>query len=50
MVANNLITLDVEKALTVMAFVDAFEEHDDVKAVHHNLDITQEVAKALLEV
>jgi YebC/PmpR family DNA-binding regulatory protein len=49
MVPNNLITLGVEDALKVLKFVEAFEDHDDVKAVHHNLEITEEIAVALDE-
>lgn len=47
MIANNMITLDVEAALKVLRFVEALEDHDDIKAVHHNLDITEEIADAL---
>lgn len=47
MIANNRITLDAEAGLKVMKFVEAFEEHDDVNAVHHNLEITPGLTEAL---
>ncbi len=39
--------LDVEAARKVMKFVEALEDDDDVQAVYHNLEITDEIAEAL---
>ena len=39
--------VDVETAKTVLAMVEAFEDDDDVQAVYHNLELTDEIAKAL---
>ena len=39
--------LDVESARKVMKFVEALEDDDDVQAVYHNLEITDELAEAL---
>lgn len=41
--------LDVEKAMTVMKMIDAFEEDDDVQAVYHNLELTEDLQNALAE-
>ncbi len=47
MIPNNFISLDIEAGLKVLKFVEVFEEHDDVKAVHHNLKITDDLREAL---
>lgn len=39
--------LDVETAKTVMNMIEAFEDDDDVQAVYHNLELTDEIAEAL---
>jgi len=39
--------LDVESALKVLKMIDAFEDDDDVQNVYHNLELTEEVEKAL---
>jgi transcriptional/translational regulatory protein YebC/TACO1 len=39
--------LDVEAARKVMRFVEALEDDDDVQAVYHNLEISDELAEAL---
>lgn len=40
-------TVDLETAKTVMHMVEAFEDDDDVQAVYHNLELTDEIAEAL---
>ncbi|MCB0800875.1 MAG: YebC/PmpR family DNA-binding transcriptional regulator [Bacteroidales bacterium] len=42
-------TLDVESARKVMRLIEALEDDDDVQAVYHNLEITDELAEALEE-
>jgi len=39
--------VDVEAALKVLKMIDAFEDDDDVQNVYHNLELTEEVEKAL---
>ncbi|HPE23823.1 MAG TPA: YebC/PmpR family DNA-binding transcriptional regulator [Bacteroidales bacterium] len=41
--------LDVESARKVMRLIEALEDDDDVQAVYHNLEITDELAEALEE-
>ena len=36
-------TLDLESAKKVMKLIDKMEEDDDVNAVYHNLEITEEL-------
>jgi transcriptional/translational regulatory protein YebC/TACO1 len=36
-------TLDLESAQKVMKLIDKMEEDDDVNAVYHNLEITEEL-------
>ncbi len=38
---------DVETAKKIMAIIDKFEDDDDVQAVYHNLELTDEIANAL---
>jgi YebC/PmpR family DNA-binding regulatory protein len=40
-------TLDVESARKVMRLIEALEDDDDVQAVYHNLEMTDELAEAL---
>ena len=40
-------TLDLESAQKVMKLIDKMEEDDDVNAVYHNLEITEELIKSL---
>ena len=46
-IPNNLKQLDVDSALKVLKMIEEFEDLEDVQNVYHNLDITDEVAKAL---
>ncbi|MGP1514523.1 MAG: YebC/PmpR family DNA-binding transcriptional regulator [Bacteroidales bacterium] len=43
---NNTIELSVGDGLKVLKLVDTIEEDDDVQAVYHNLEITDELAAA----
>jgi YebC/PmpR family DNA-binding regulatory protein len=48
-IPNNTETLDVESAKKVLKLVDVIEEDDDVQAVYHNLEMTDELIAALEE-
>ena len=39
--------LELESAQKVMKLIDKMEEDDDVNAVYHNLEITEELIKAI---
>jgi YebC/PmpR family DNA-binding regulatory protein len=39
--------LDIESARKVMRLIDLFEEDDDIQAVYHNLEITEELMESL---
>jgi YebC/PmpR family DNA-binding regulatory protein len=39
--------LDVESAKRIMKFIDSLEDDDDVQAVYHTLEMTDELAEAL---
>ncbi len=45
-IPNNTTELPVEQGLKVLKLVDTIEEDDDVQAVYHNLEITDELAAA----
>jgi len=47
MVADNLISLDLDAAKKVMRLIDALEDHDDVDAVYSNTDIPDDVVAQL---
>lgn len=47
MVADNLMTLDLNGARKVMRLIDALEDHDDVDAVYSNTDIPDDVVAQL---
>ena len=40
-------TLDIDSVRKVMKLIEALEDDDDVQAVYHNLEITDELAEAL---
>jgi YebC/PmpR family DNA-binding regulatory protein len=46
-IPNDLKRLDQESALRVLKMIEDFEDDDDVQNVYHNLEITEEVAKAM---
>lgn len=48
-IPNNTKKVDVNTGKSVLAMVEYFEEDDDVQAVFHNLEFTDELAKALDE-
>ena len=39
--------LDLENAKKVMRLIELFEEDDDVQAVYHNLELTDELMETL---
>ncbi len=41
--------VDLATAKSIMTMVESFEEDDDVQAVYHNLELTDEIAEALSE-
>lgn len=47
MVADNLMTLDLDTAKKVMRLIDALEDHDDVDAVYSNTDVPDDVVAQL---
>jgi YebC/PmpR family DNA-binding regulatory protein len=46
-IPNDLKRLEPEPALKVLKMIDEFEEDDDVQNVFHNLELTDEIIKAL---
>ncbi|MGD2109707.1 MAG: YebC/PmpR family DNA-binding transcriptional regulator [Phycisphaerae bacterium] len=47
MVADNLISLDLDRAKKVLRLIDALEDHDDVDAVYTNTDVPDDVVAQL---
>ncbi len=48
-IPNSTKDVDVATAKSLMNMIEAFEEDDDVQAVYHNLELTDEIAQALSE-
>jgi len=48
MIPKNTVNLDVDKALKVLKFYEALEEHDDVSEVFANFDISDDVMEKLM--
>jgi YebC/PmpR family DNA-binding regulatory protein len=46
-IPNDTTVLDLESAKKVMRLIDLFEEDDDVQAVYHNLELTDELMESL---
>ena len=46
-IPNNTEELELEKAKKVWTMIEKFEEDDDVNAVYHNLELTEELAEAI---
>jgi YebC/PmpR family DNA-binding regulatory protein len=46
-VPNDTIALTVEQGVQIMKIVEEFEDDDDVQAVSHNLEVTDQVSEAL---
>ncbi|GBQ15452.1 YebC/PmpR family DNA-binding transcriptional regulator [Swaminathania salitolerans] len=44
---ENTVTLDEEKARSVLKLIDVLEDNDDIQAVYANFDLPDEVAQAL---
>lgn len=48
-IPNTTKEVDVDTARSVLTMVEYFEDDDDVQAVYHNLELTDEIAEALNE-
>ena len=46
-VPNDTVELPVEQAVQIMRIVEEFEDDDDIQAVSHNLEVTDEISAAL---
>lgn len=46
-IPNTTVKLDIESSKKVLRLIDLFEEDDDVQAVYHNLEMTDELMEAL---
>jgi YebC/PmpR family DNA-binding regulatory protein len=46
-IPNDTIELTVEQSVQIMKIIDEFEDDDDVQAVSHNLELTDEVSEAM---
>jgi YebC/PmpR family DNA-binding regulatory protein len=46
-IPNDTIELSKEQAVSIMRIIEDFEDDDDVQAVSHNLEVTDEVSEAL---
>lgn len=42
-------TTDLKQAKEMLTMIDEFEDHDDVQAVYHNLEMTDELVAFLGE-
>jgi len=49
MIPKNMVKLEDEKALKVLKFVEALEEHDDVSEVYANFDISDDEMEKLMK-
>jgi len=48
-IPNNYKEVDLDTAKKVLRMIEAFEDNDDVQNVYHNLEMTEELEKALNE-
>ena len=48
-IPNTYKAIDVDLSITILKMIDAFEDDDDVQNVYHNLEMTEELEKALNE-
>jgi len=46
-IPNDTVDLPLEQAVQIMKIVEEFEDDDDVQAVSHNLNVTDEVSEAM---
>jgi YebC/PmpR family DNA-binding regulatory protein len=46
-IPNDALDLTTEQAIQIMKIIEEFEDDDDVQAVSHNLNVTDEVAEAM---
>ncbi len=44
---NDTVSLSQEQAIQIMKIVEEFEDDDDIQAVWHNLEVTDEVSEAM---
>ncbi len=48
-IPNDYKTLDPQAAMKVLRLIDEFEDNDDVQNVYHNIEMTEELMKAMEE-
>ncbi len=46
-IPNDTVQLSIEQAVQIMRIIEEFEDDDDIQAVSHNLEVTDEVTAAL---
>ena len=46
-IPNDVLDLTTEQAIQIMKIIEEFEDDDDVQAVSHNLNVTEEVSEAM---
>ncbi len=46
-IPNDTIELTIEQSVQIMKIIDEFEDDDDIQAVSHNLEVSEEVSAAL---
>ena len=46
-IPNDTVDLPLEQAVQIMRIIEEFEDDDDVQAVSHNLNVTDEVSEAM---
>jgi len=46
-ISHETVTLDVESGKKILRVIDAFEDDDDVQAVFHNMEMTDELMEAM---
>jgi YebC/PmpR family DNA-binding regulatory protein len=46
-IPNDTVDLPLERAVQIMRIIEEFEDDDDVQAVSHNLNVTDEVSEAM---
>jgi YebC/PmpR family DNA-binding regulatory protein len=46
-IPNDFKTLDVQAALKVLRMIEEFEDNDDVQSVYHNIEMTDDLQKAI---
>ena len=46
-IPNDALDLTTDQAIQIMKIIEEFEDDDDVQAVSHNLNVTDEVSEAM---